>query len=155
MVFSLVNLIKLIPYKSINLQTRQKSKNKKELNYNQKQVLLISLFIVFLGAISCLRGYVQSQSRIGYKCTVDNQEYLLVRMYSDYCVITDFETRQHTIKIDPNNLEFEKVELDKPLSKNPIPIIFTKEQIVIFIKKYFTHCYFFFRLLFLQLFFFN
>lgn len=150
MLFSIVNLIKLIPYKLINLQTRQKSKNKKELNYNQKQVLLISLFIVFLGAISCLRGYVQSQSRIGYKCTVDNQEYLLVRMYSDYCVITDFESRQHTIKIDPNNLEFEKVELDKPLSKNPIPIIFTKEQIDFFIKGYCSKIYYLFKNLFLN-----
>ena len=115
-------------------------------NYFSVIILFFMLTVVSL----FFAGMAQSESRIGYKCTVDNQEYLLVRMYSDYCVITDFESRQHTIKIDPNNLEFEKIELDKPLAKDPIPIFFTKEQIDFFIKGYCSKIYYLFKNLFLN-----
>lgn len=94
----------------------------------------------------------QSESRIGYKCTVNNQDYLVVRMYPDYCVITDFETRQNLKRIDLNNhnLEFKKIVLDKPLAKDPIPIFFTKEQIDFFSKGYCSKIYYLFKNLFLN-----
>lgn len=117
-------------------------------NYFSVIILFFMLTVVSL----FFAGMAQSESRIGYNCTVDNQDYLVVRMYPDYCVITDFETRQNLKRIDLNNhnLEVKKIVLDKPLAKDPIPIFFTKEQIDFFIKGYCSKIYYLFKNLFLN-----
>lgn len=117
-------------------------------NYFSVIILFFMLTVVSL----FFAGMAQSESRIGYKCTVNNQDYLVVRMYPDYCVITDFETRQNLKRIDLNNhnLELKKIVLDKPLAKDPIPIFFTKEQIDFFSKGYCSKIYYLFKNLFLN-----